>query len=79
MISWAILTELRQYAPFSTMTPEEIESDRICFRPISYDKVFEDNFRKKWGDLAGAISSTAVPVPGKVKSVISCVATNSGE
>ena len=64
-VSWrnAILAELRRYAPFDQKTAAEIEAEDICFRPISYDAVFEENFRQPWTNLAGALAGSIGVAP----------------
>jgi len=53
----SIIAELQRYRPYGGMTAAEIESDLICFVPVSYDSVFE-GYRTRWANLAGAIGST---------------------
>jgi hypothetical protein len=72
-----IIAELQRYAPYDDKTADEIIANDICFRPVSYDAVFEEDFRQVWGNLAGALADN--PIVGanpKLKSAIQSVADN---
>jgi hypothetical protein len=70
----ALLEELGRYAPYDGLTPEEVEAEHLCFWPVGYDAVFEDGFRKVWGNLAGMVAGAAVPLPAPVRAAAQWVA-----
>jgi hypothetical protein len=72
----ALLEALRRYAPYDGLTPEQIEERHLCFWPVSYDAVFEDRFRRVWGDLAGSLTSVAVPLPPAARAAAEWVQHN---
>ena len=73
--SWksSLIKELQRYAPYRNLTPTQIESEVIAFRPISYDSVFE-GYRHRWGKLAGALNDADIIDNGAVKDAIEWVA-----
>ena len=67
----AIVTALQNYAEFRDMDAATIERDHIAFVPIHYDTIFEEGYRKRWGDLANAIVNQDGLVPADVAGVLS--------
>lgn len=66
----ALLEELCRYAPYDGLTPEEIEAEHLCFWPVSYDAVFEDGFRKVWGNAGDILTDTTVVLPAPVRAAV---------
>lgn len=54
----AILTALKKYAPYSSMSDDEI-SEELEFVPIGYDSVFEE-LRNTWGNAAKMLNDSGV-------------------
>lgn len=51
-----IYENLRRYAPYEGRSDDELAKDVLEIRPVSYDQVFEDQFRERWSDLEGALA-----------------------
>lgn len=68
----ALITALRQYAPYDAQSPEDIRKNVLRFVPIGYDAVFE-GYRKRWSDLAGALADSDVLNAGPLKDALTWV------
>lgn len=62
-----ILENLKAFAPYTDMSPEEIDND-LHFFEVTYDAVLDKSYRQRWKELANAIADTALPA--SVRSVM---------
>jgi len=67
-----LISALRQYAPYDKQTPEDIQSNVLRFVPIGYDSIFE-GYRRRWADLAGALSDSEVIEAGALKDALTWI------
>lgn len=75
----ALLDQLQQYAPYGSMTHEEIEDRYLAIVPVGYDAIFEGGFRERWGDLAGALADNSIAMGSPAAKAIEWVAEHQSD